>query len=92
MRLARGRLGHHHERDLTWLETLHPLGPRENAALWRKNARDPDEIARSNAGGAKGELERRQLLAMLPDTLGEEQLLGNESNHAWALLRWDAAW
>src|SRR5262249_30448627 len=37
MRLAGGRLRHDDEGDLAWLEELHPLRAREDAALRREN-------------------------------------------------------
>src|SRR2546428_4203969 len=82
VRLARGGFRHHDEGDLSRLEELDALGAREDAALGRKDARHADEIARRDADRPQRQLERSQLLAMLPDTLGEEHLLRDETDHA----------
>src|SRR4029453_16971806 len=47
-----------------------------------KNARDARQIAGCDAGGSECQLERRQLLPVLADTLREKHLLGHESDHA----------
>ena len=54
--------------------------------LGRKDARHAHQIAGGDAGRAQRELERGQLLAVLADTLGEEHLLGDESDHVTLLL------
>jgi hypothetical protein len=91
VRLARRRLGHDDEGDLTGLEALHALGPREDAALRRKDARHPHQVAGGDAGRPQGQLEGGQLLAVFPDTLGEEHLLRDESDHVTLLGAGSAA-
>ena len=86
MRLAGRGLGHDDEGDLAGLEALAALRARQDAALRRKDARHADEIAGRDAGRPERELERRQLLAVLADTFGEEHLLGNESDHVTLLV------
>ena len=87
MRLTGRGFRHHHKCHLAGLEALAALRTGQNAALWRKNARDADEVAGGDAGGSERELERGQLLAVLPGALGKEHLLGNESDHVALLVR-----
>ena len=92
MRFARGGFRHDHEGDLSRLEALDTLGARQNAAFGRKDARHANEVARSNTRGPQGQLERGELLAVLADTLGEEHLFGNESDHVTLLVARDVEW
>ncbi len=91
MGLAGGRFGHDAEGDLPRLQPFHALLARQDAAFRRKDARHADQIAGGDAGRAERELERGQLLAVLADALGEEHLLGNESDHVTLLVA-DGAW
>ena len=63
-----------------------PWRARQNPAVRRKDARHAHEVAGGDAGGAQRQLERGQLLAVLADTLGEEHLLGDESDHVTLLV------
>ena len=92
MRLARGRFGHDDKGDLSGLEALAALGTGEDAALGRKDARDPHKIACGDARGAQRELERGQLLAVFSDTFREEHLFGHESDHVTLLVARESAW
>src|SRR6185295_20177140 len=84
---ARRGLGHDDEGDLAGLETCHALRTREDAALGRKDARHANEVAGRDAGGTERQLERGQLLAVLPDALREEHLLRDETDHVTLLAR-----
>jgi hypothetical protein len=84
VRLARRRFRHDDERDLPVLETLDAFAARQDAALRRKDARYPHQVAGRDPGRAQRQLERGQLLAVLAHTFGEEHLLGHESGHVSA--------
>ena len=91
--LARGGFGHHDEGDLSRLEALHALAARQDAALRRENAGDANEVAGGDACGAERQLERGELLAVFPDSFGEEHLLRHETDHAHApCVAADPAW
>src|SRR5439155_12364608 len=72
---------HDDERDLPRLQPLHAVTARQDLALGRENAGDAYEVAGGDSGGAEGQLERGQLLAVLADALREKHLLRNESDH-----------
>ena len=57
VRLSGGRFRHHDEGHLPRFEALGSLRAGQNAALGRKDARNPHQIARGDAGGAKRQLE-----------------------------------
>src|SRR5204862_6962470 len=86
VRLAGSGFGHHDERDLPRLEQLHALTAGEDAALRRKNAGDAYQVTRGDAGGTQRELERGELFPVFADTLREEHLLRDESDHVTLLV------
>ena len=86
MRLTRRGLRHDHERDLAGLQPFGALGARQDPAVGREDARDAHQIAGGDARGAQRQLERRQLFAVLADTLREKHLLGDESDHFTLLM------
>src|SRR5690242_14066028 len=87
MGLPRRGFRHDDERHLARFEALRALGTREDSAARRKDARHTHEVTGGNPGRAKRQLERRQLLAVFADALGEKHLLWHESDHS-TLLSW----
>jgi len=77
MRFVRGIFGNHREDYLSGMQVLQPLGAWDQFAVGWKNRRDTHQILRRDAGIAKGELERRQPLAVLSHTFGEKDPLGD---------------
>src|SRR5262249_16826515 len=62
--------------NLAGLEVFEPLIDGNFLAVGREDARNTDEVIAGDPGIAEGELETRELLAVSPDALGEEQFGG----------------
>src|SRR5437870_3794749 len=77
VRLVGGVLAHHDVEDLSGLEQLLPLLQRDQLAVGRKDRRHAHQVVLRDAGRAQRHLEARELLAVLADTLGQVDLLGN---------------
>src|SRR5438034_371795 len=77
VRLVGGVLAHHDVEDLSGLEELLPLLQRDQLAVGRENRRHAHQVVLRDAGRAQRHLEARELLAVLADTLGQVDLLGN---------------
>ena len=82
MGLARLIFANDGECDLAGFEVLQPFAARDELAGWRKNGGNPDDVAGGDTRVAQRELEARQALAVLSDSLGEENVLRDE-RHEW---------
>src|SRR5439155_1163823 len=82
VRLARGVFAHHHKGHLARLEFLHALVAGDQLAARRKDTRDAHQVAGGNPRRAQSQLEARELLTMLPDSLGQEHPFRDEHSLA----------
>src|ERR1019366_1360770 len=77
VRLARGVLRHHRERDLSRRQVPQSVRARNQLAVGREDERHPYQVLGGNARIAQRQFERGEPLPVFPHTLGEEDALGD---------------